>query len=157
MTAAQPVSEGILTADVDGLKPPVKGSYTAETVTLTAQYDSLFKQEAWAASGEWWIAGPSRPRRNLSIVLNVAQTANLNITYNLVTDSSLVRAVFVERLAVDIDPFYPAIQGTVTFFKLPAAGSDKGQIEAEFEFQGQNGDPLPETVMVSKGKLHIQN
>ncbi|MGP6429749.1 hypothetical protein [Pseudomonas paraglycinae] len=157
MSAAQPVSEGSLTADVDGLEPPVKDSYTAETVLLTAQYDQLFKQEAWSARGEWWIDGPSRPQRSLSIVLNVAQTASLNTPYDLNTDVSLVRAVFVERLAVGINPFYKAIQGTVTFLSFPVAGSEKGQIEAEFDFLGQNGDAVPKTVTVSKGKLQIHN
>ncbi|WP_192558084.1 hypothetical protein [Pseudomonas allokribbensis] len=157
MSAAQPMSEGTLTADVDGLEPPVKDSYAAETVHLTAQYDVLFKQQAWTARGEWWIDGPSRPRRSLSIVLNVAQTASLNTTYDLNTDVSLVRAVFVERLAVGIDPFYPAIKGTVTFLSFPAAGSEKGQIEAEFEFCGRNGDDLPKNVTISKGKARIHN
>lgn len=155
--AAQPVSEGTLTADVDGLEPPVKDSYAAEAVHLTAQFDSFFNQQAWTARGDWWIAGPSRPRRNLSIVLHVAQNASLNTPYDLKRDSSVVRAVFVEMLAFGIDPFYEATQGKVTFSSFPTAGSDKGQIKADFEFIGQNGDSVPKKVTVSKGTLHIQN
>ncbi|WP_426205915.1 hypothetical protein [Pseudomonas sp. TWP3-1] len=155
MTAALTTSAGTLTADVDGLEPPVKDSYSAETVQLTAQFDSSFKQQAWTARGEWWIDG--RPRRSLSIVLNVAQTASLNTVYDFKADSHLVSAVFVERLAVGVDPFYQAIQGSVTFLGFPATGSDKGQIEAMFGFLGQNADAVPKTVTVFKGKLQIQN
>jgi len=155
MNVAQAKSEGTLTADVKGLEPPVEDSYTTKTVHLTAQFDSAFNQQAWKARGDWSIDG--RPKRDLSIVLDVSQDAKTNVSYDLISDSGLVRAVLVEPLAVGIDPFYRATQGKVTFTSVPALGSDKGIIESKFEFLGQNGDSPPKTVTISEGTLRIQN
>lgn len=154
MTAAQPVSMGDMTAHIDGLQPPLNQSYQAEKVVLSWHLnDSLFKQPAWMAWAEQML--PGRPSRQLRIVVNVAEGAQLNTVYKFETNANLVRAVLIDALAVGIDPFYRAQNGTVKFTKLPVIGSEMGEIEAEFAFVGTQADGY--SVTVSTGKLFMKN
>ena len=154
MTAAQPSSIGDLTAHINGLQPALDQSYQTETVVLSWHAnDSLFKQPAWMAWAEQTL--PGRPSRQLRIVVNVAKDAQLNTVYKFETDANLVRAVLIDALAVGIDPFYKAQNGSVEFTQLPGKGSDKGEIKATFDFVGKQADGY--LVAVSNGQLSMKN